>query len=122
MAESKVRVELQQSIVCVDQPAKIRVYDGDKLVTVVNATVEGQDGADGGRYPGVKLTTVESIQSELQELVQAFLRSNPNSERELANEFGASLGTIKRWASGTSAPHPLGCQPVIDYLKKKTGK
>lgn len=56
MAESKVRVELQQSIVCVDQPAKIRVYDGDRLVATVTTKVTRQGGADGGQYPAVELT------------------------------------------------------------------
>lgn len=44
----------------------------------------------------------------------------------IARTFGVSLPTVRRWASGENAPHPLLRGPVInklnELLQKKAGK
>lgn len=54
-----LRVELQDEIVSMDRPAKVQVYDGDKLIATVTTKVTRQGGADGGQYPAVELTLEE---------------------------------------------------------------
>ncbi|MBI2450558.1 MAG: hypothetical protein HYV47_03425 [Candidatus Nealsonbacteria bacterium] len=62
---------------------------------------------------------MKDIRIELRNLLNTFLTNHPGSEPELARELRVSVPTIKRWAKGESAPHPFGCKPVIEYLKKK---
>ena len=50
-----VRIETQDEQVILGKPARVYVYEGNKLVTVVTAKVEPRQGADGGDYPSVTL-------------------------------------------------------------------
>ncbi len=62
---------------------------------------------------------MEDVRIELRSLLNAFLTKHPGYELELARELRVSISTIKRWAKGESAPHPLGCPSVIEHLKNK---
>lgn len=50
-----VRVELEQEIGISHRPARVLVYENDKLVEEVIARVEPKQGADGGWYHCVVL-------------------------------------------------------------------
>lgn len=52
---SKVRVEIESEIGTSHKPARVLVYEGEKLVATVIATVEPKPGADGEQYPCVTL-------------------------------------------------------------------
>ena len=60
------------------------------------------------------------MQTELQNLVNSYLVSNPGGEKELARQFGVSRPTVQRWANGIARPHPRIAQLIIDYLKSKS--
>lgn len=49
------RVEIESESGTSRAPASVKVYEGDKLVTTIIATVEMKQGADGGLYPCVTL-------------------------------------------------------------------
>ncbi len=61
-------------------------------------------------------------QTELQKTLKAYLEKNPGGEHRLASELGFMTGSIKRWMSGVSTPHPLVAQAVINYLKRREEK
>ncbi len=50
-----VRIEIKPETLNSREPAKIVVYDGDRLVTEIIAKVELSPGADGGMYNCVTL-------------------------------------------------------------------
>lgn len=50
-----IRVEIEQEIVTSNRPARVLVYDDDKLVSEIIAKIEYQEGADGGFYSCVTL-------------------------------------------------------------------
>ncbi len=56
---SQVRVEIESEIGISRRPARVLVYEGDQLVTEVEAEVELKPGADGGYYHCVTLKKVE---------------------------------------------------------------
>jgi hypothetical protein len=62
---------------------------------------------------------MENVQTELQDLLIAFLSKNPGPEGEdkLARELDASIPTIRRWANGTTHPHPAMAKLLIERLK-----
>ena len=62
---------------------------------------------------------MKDVRAELRGLLNAFLADNPGGKFELARELHVSVSTIKRWAKGESAPHPLGRLSVIEHLKKR---
>lgn len=41
------------------------------------------------------------------------------SDNELAKVIQISRPTVRRWASGATAPHPIGRKAVLDYLVKR---
>ncbi|MDA2935971.1 hypothetical protein MYX06_02030 [Patescibacteria group bacterium AH-259-L05] len=61
---------------------------------------------------------MEAIQKELRDLVRTYLSNNPGSERQLADELGASIPIIKHWASGKNSPPPIIAQPLVEKLKE----
>ena len=50
-----IRVEVESESGTSREPAKVRVYENDRLIAEVHATVEDKQGADGGYYPCVTL-------------------------------------------------------------------
>lgn len=62
---------------------------------------------------------MELIHTKLQNLLNDFLKNNPDGVREIAHEFGVSLLTVKRWGEGINFPHAAMCPAVITYLKKR---
>jgi hypothetical protein len=63
---SRVRVEVEKERVICGEPAKVNIYEDDKLIARVICTIGNQYGADDGLYPCVELTllNVEPIESE----------------------------------------------------------
>lgn len=51
----EVRIELKSQVGTSHDPATVRVYVGEKLISEVVASIEQQKGADGGLYPCVTL-------------------------------------------------------------------
>lgn len=58
-----VRVEVKSEIATSREPAKVVIYENDRVVAEVTAEVKLSMGADGGMYPCVKLTKNESADS-----------------------------------------------------------
>ena len=50
-----VRVEIKSEVATSSDPAKVSVYEDNRLVAEVIAEVEQKQGADGGYYPCVTL-------------------------------------------------------------------
>ncbi len=62
MAQSgSVRVEIESEVATSDHPGRILVYDNDKLVAEIIATVELKPGADGGLYNCVTLKKAQAV-------------------------------------------------------------
>ena len=53
-----VTVNILSEIATSREPARIMVYEGDKLVAEVTAEIHDEQGADGGIYSVVKLKKV----------------------------------------------------------------
>ncbi|MBI2450588.1 MAG: hypothetical protein HYV47_03590 [Candidatus Nealsonbacteria bacterium] len=112
-----IRVETESEVATSERPARVLVYEDDKLVAVVIAGIERQKGADGGFYPCVTLKNYG--QPEMYDLLNAFLSKNPGSEQQLAREFDVSRPTITRWAHGITCPVDfIAKKIVIPHLKK----
>ncbi len=60
----------------------------------------------------------DTIQAELQNLLELFLASEPHNWEALADEFRVSLLTLKRWSEGKNLPHPIMARPVVARLKE----
>ncbi|MDP3696486.1 MAG: hypothetical protein Q8R55_00460 [Candidatus Taylorbacteria bacterium] len=60
------------------------------------------------------------MNTELQNVLNAYLLNNPDNERELADEFQVAPSTVKRWVNGTARPHPRLAQMMINYIKSKS--
>ena len=55
------------------------------------------------------------------EIVNKFLETGPSPDarvRQLARRFSTSLPTIRRWAKGQSAPHPLIRPTTLDEIRR----
>jgi transcriptional regulator with XRE-family HTH domain len=57
-------------------------------------------------------------ESKFSARVRRYLELHPDNRQRLAKEFGASLPTIDRWASGRNAPHPMMIPIVEEFLNK----
>lgn len=58
-----VRVEIVSEEGTSPDPARVLIYENDRLITEVIAAVEPKQGADGGYYPCVTLTQKEQPQT-----------------------------------------------------------
>jgi hypothetical protein len=50
-----VRIEIRDEAGCISEPARVRVYEDERLVAEIIGKVEPKEGADGGLYPCVTL-------------------------------------------------------------------
>lgn len=66
-----IRIEIKSQIGTSSDPAKVSIYEDERLVAEVTADIEYQPGADGGQYPCVILKKSAAIpKSELEQLLE----------------------------------------------------
>lgn len=51
-----IRIEIKSEIATSDHPARVLVYQGNRLIEEITAQIELKQGADGGYYPCVNLS------------------------------------------------------------------
>lgn len=56
---------------------------------------------------------------EFHEHVSQAMKDLGLTEHDVADEFGCSLPTVRRWMSGQNAPHPVMQPHVIEWFKSK---
>ena len=62
---------------------------------------------------------MQDTDTELQKLLNDYMRNHPNSESQLAGEILVSVPTIQRWSRGKNLPRSAVAKSVIAYLKSQ---
>lgn len=71
--------------------------------------------------PRVEKSVIVSLKNKIYQEFQSVLDEGLtyNLELELAKEFEIATSTVKRWANGTSRPHPRFALMIIAYIRNK---
>ncbi len=59
----------------------------------------------------------ETIQQELQRLVDEYLTQNPGKEAYLSDILKVSIPTIRRWREGSTSPTSHMARVLVDFLR-----
>lgn len=60
---------------------------------------------------------MRKIQSELQNLINEYLKKEISNEHVLANRLNVSIPTLQRWREGKNLPATAIAQTLVSYLK-----
>jgi hypothetical protein len=61
---------------------------------------------------------VQNNKTSFAQMVNDFLLRSSEHELVMARECRVSLPTVRRWAEGLSAPHPLGRPAIAQFIEE----
>lgn len=102
--------------ISISQPAPVDNGHQGAAQSVVQATDVGELMALKGRLQNALESADKDLFCSVFADAQRRLRMDDN---ELAKILQVSRPTVGRWASGVTAPHPIGRKPVLEFLIKR---